>query len=128
MAEATIQARPSAAGEALASAEELLRGGRFADARRAYERIVERGESSAFVCFRLGLIALQDQRLDDARMLLDEAVAGEPRNAEHHYVLGRVHKALDSLAAAEAAHREALRLRPSYVDAWVSLGTLLKQL
>jgi len=48
--------------------------------------------------------------------------------AEQHYALGRTHKARNELPEAEHAYREALRLQPEYLDAWVSLGILLRSL
>lgn len=49
-----------------------------------------------------------------------------PDPAEEQYRLGRAHKAEGALGLAEAAYRQALALRPSYADAWISLGILLR--
>jgi tetratricopeptide (TPR) repeat protein len=54
------------------------------------------------------------------------AMTGRRREAEQHYALGRAHKARDDLMAAEQAYRQALALEPEYLDAWVSLGILLR--
>ena len=54
------------------------------------------------------------------------AAPRELREAEQHYALGRQHKARNDLSAAEQAYRKALQLSPSYLDAWVSLGIVLR--
>ncbi len=48
--------------------------------------------------------------------------------AAQHYVQGRQHKAAGHVAAAERSYREALRLHPGFVEAWISLGILLRGL
>jgi len=45
---------------------------------------------------------------------------------QYHYTLGRMHKARNEPVAAEGAYREALRLNPRFLNAWVSLGILLR--
>lgn len=46
--------------------------------------------------------------------------------ADHHYRLGRYEKERGDGARAEQFYREALRLKPDHVDAWISLGILLR--
>lgn len=57
-----------------------------------------------------------------------QPAADPSRNPEYHYALGRQHKANNDAAAAEAAYREALRVAPDFVNAWLSLGILLRGL
>jgi tetratricopeptide (TPR) repeat protein len=109
-------------------AEALFRDGRMSQARAYYERAAEQGERSALVYVRLALIANEERRVEDALNFACQAVEAEPEDPDHRYLLGRLHKAQGAFARAEAAYREALRLRPSYVDAWVSLGILLRLL
>jgi len=45
---------------------------------------------------------------------------------ERCYQIGRAYKARGELYGAEMAYRQALRLRPEFVDAWISLGILLR--
>jgi Tfp pilus assembly protein PilF len=49
-------------------------------------------------------------------------------DADHHYRLGRFEKDRGDGVRAEHFYREALRLKPDHVDAWVSLGILLRAL
>ena len=56
------------------------------------------------------------------------AIVDDRDEAGQHYALGRMHKARGEAALAEHSYREALRLRPGYVSAWISLGVLLRSL
>lgn len=49
-------------------------------------------------------------------------------NPERHYALGREQKSRGEIALAERSYREALRLQPGFVSAWISLGVLLRGL
>jgi tetratricopeptide (TPR) repeat protein len=64
--------------------------------------------------------------MQDASEALAVTVPGERHEAEQYYTLGRAHKARNDLSAAEQAYRHSLRLRPDYLDAWVSLGIVLR--
>jgi tetratricopeptide (TPR) repeat protein len=56
------------------------------------------------------------------------ADADPSRSPEYHYALGRQHKANNDAVGAEAAYREALRVAPDFINAWLSLGILLRGL
>lgn len=49
-------------------------------------------------------------------------------DSEHLCRLGYEYRAQGDFAAAEQAFREALKLRPDYADAWISLGIVLRRL
>jgi Flp pilus assembly protein TadD len=57
-----------------------------------------------------------------------QVAVATPESADHQYALGRSYKSLGQYAAAERAYREALRLRPQFTEAWISLGILLRHL
>jgi tetratricopeptide (TPR) repeat protein len=59
-----------------------------------------------------------------ALTLFDLAVQHSPTTAEIHYQRGRTLVALERRAEAEAAFREALRLRPSYAEAESALASM----
>ncbi len=50
----------------------------------------------------------------------------EAGDAEREYARGRGERAAGDDAAAESSYRRALAARPQYIDAWISLGILLK--
>ena len=64
--------------------------------------------------------------MQDASDALAVTAPREWREAEQHYALGRSHKSRNDLGAAEQEYRQALRLRPEYVDALMSLGIVLR--
>ena len=98
------------------------------EARQLDDRAASEARGNAEASFRLSHAAHLENRLDDALAWLLNAVLLAPRNAQYLYTLGRLHKARNDWTAAEQAYREALRLWPDYVDAWISLGILLRNL
>ena len=63
-------------------------------------------------------------RLDEARALLESLTLREPLFAEAHHQLGLVASLLEDRAAARAAHEMAAGLNPLHYAAWVELGHL----
>lgn len=77
---------------------------------------------------RLGItLRLKAQAYDEALALADRAVAAAPTDGAAWHLKGRAHHLLGDLAAAEAALREAVRLR-SLAPVWNDLGNLLADL
>ena len=66
---------------------------------------------------------LEVNRLADARTQLDEAVRLDPTSGRH-YDVGRVALIQQDYNAAEAAFREALRLRPAFAEALYGLAVV----
>ncbi len=63
-----------------------------------------------------------------AKATLEQAVQDNDRDARAYYDLGIVEEELDNLAAAEAAYRFALNIKPDFVFAANNLGLLLHRL
>lgn len=63
-----------------------------------------------------------EDRLDEARELLESLTLREPLLAEAHHQLGLVASLMDDLPAARAAHEMAVGLNPLHYAAWVELG------
>jgi tetratricopeptide (TPR) repeat protein len=76
----------------------------------------------------LSRVYKQQDRLDDAVRCAAEAVDGNPRNPNAHYL----HASMLALAGrheeALAAYRRALGINPRHTAAWVGMGHLLKTL
>lgn len=84
------------------------------------------GHVDAAACFRLAAAANQANQTDVAIDWLLKAIALDADNAEYRYTLGRLYKSASELVRAEQAYREAVRLRPAFGAAWISLGILLR--
>lgn len=70
----------------------------------------------------------EDMNATTPRQPLNSSAATAISNAQavELYVQGRQYKASNNFTAAEQAYREVLQLQPDYVDAWISLGILLR--
>lgn len=108
-------------------ARQLLRQGKFAQARRAYESILERTPDNVEALNALGVGALSEGRLDRALELLSRAAAADAQDAMTHHHLGRVQETAGNLAAALAAETRAVQLRPDFLVARLHLGMLLER-
>src|SRR5262249_6475287 len=67
-------------------------------------------------------LLIREKKFDDAQNALQSAIRSAPDNAPAHYQLGITLAAKGSLQQAEAEWREAVRLRPNYMEAWLSLS------
>lgn len=65
-------------------------------------------------------------RLEAALQLLSEARADDPQDPELWFYLGAVHGSLGNARGAEESFREAIALRPDFVQARLNLGKALK--
>jgi len=101
--------------------------GRFADAERIYAEILALDPDNADALHLSGVIALQTNRLIQARDLIQKAIARNPAIAEYHNNLGNVFIKTDQIEDAIAAFEQAIRLRPSYSKAHSNLGNALKE-
>jgi RNA polymerase sigma factor (sigma-70 family) len=100
------------AGTAMPSAEEaggraVVEGPREEPPTAEAQRLVEQA------------YALRDQqRYEDAELLVNEALRLSPSFPDAHLVLGLVHEGLGRLEESARAHTRAIELRPGYVQAW----------
>lgn len=114
-------------------AEYYLGDGRAA--RRAFEEHRRRVPEEPDTRFALGLIAFDEDRIDEAEALFREAIAlqeGDPRAtrelAKAHARLGDALLRVDRVEDAEAAFREAVRLHPDHYEAWAKFARALDRL
>lgn len=103
-------------------------------ARAAFEEHLRRVPNEADSVFGLGVIALDEDRLDDAERLLGRAIAMQaeaPRAqrdvAKAHARMADVHLRRDNLAEARQSLRRALELYPDHYEAWAKLARVLER-
>lgn len=98
--------------------------GQLAAAQSCFERAAALDLRLAAPCFNLGKMLASQACLGLARAPLSEAVRREPGHVEAWIALAEVEKGLGAIAAAIAAFRAAIRLRPHAGAAWWGLANL----
>lgn len=98
--------------------------GRFVDAERLYEQILQAHPHHADSLHLLGVLALQTGRHDTAAVLIDKAIAENPCVPAFHNNLGNALKAQGRLDEADASYQRALALNPDYLEAHYNRGLL----
>ncbi len=95
------------------------------DRREAISTIEIAGGGRGPLAGLLGILYLEESRLDDAAAALGSAVAQNPSDTEAHINLGIVQERLGRLQRAEDTFRKALALRPDHPGVRVSLARIL---
>jgi len=111
----------------LETATEKHRAGDLAAARRGYGEVLAMAPAHPLALFRLGLLELQEQRLDAALERLSGAAAADPGNSRYQLGLGQVLQSLERWDEAAEAYRCALRGEPASFDAHFALGVALQR-
>lgn len=116
------QATPG--GEVLAQALGLHQTGRLSEAESLYRQILAREPNHADATHLLGVLAHQKGQHEAALELIGRAIALNNKAPQFHANRGQVLRTLGRFAEAEASYRQALALKPDYLDAQMSLGVL----
>jgi tetratricopeptide (TPR) repeat protein len=119
----------------------LLNLGRLDDARKELEAYLARGPEDAEAVFGLGLVALEQDRADDAERSILRAIAlVEPQGgaapspaasedlARYYARLGDVHLRRGELAKARADLERSVELWPAHFEPWHKLAGVLRRL
>jgi tetratricopeptide (TPR) repeat protein len=96
----------------LALAEILGAADRDVEARQILEDVQGTANSSHDLVIARARIFAQNMRYDEARALLEKAIATEPNRAEFHMVLGDTLRAAEKFDAAILAYNRAIELQP----------------
>jgi len=87
--------------------------GNFNRCENSYETILEIVPDNIHSLRNLGIVKIRLKKLDEARQLLEKALAYGPEDHYSHYVLGVLHYRLQQPEAAVKAMEESLRLNPA---------------
>jgi tetratricopeptide (TPR) repeat protein len=112
----------------LESAYELHQAGRYADAARGYQALLDRDPDDADVLHLFGVMHHQCGYSARGADLTGRAIALRPEGAAYHANLAEIQRALGQHQEAAASCRTALRLRPDYPEALNNLGLALSDL
>ena len=110
----------------LRQAEQCLQRGQHAPAMSLLELVCAPASALAEAQYLGAIAQLMKGDAPAALGLALQAVASHAKDARYAFTLGRAYKATGDLGAAESAYRQALQLKPDYVEATVSLGIVLK--
>jgi tetratricopeptide (TPR) repeat protein len=104
----------------------LYRQGSFADAQARFRNAYSADRSNLDAVIGIAQASLALNRAGDAKEVIEPAVREHPNDGRLHYWLGKALAATsDQRTLAQQALREAIRLQPENLDAYVSLSELL---
>lgn len=120
----------------------LFNLGRLDEAKRLLETFLARSPEEAEAIFGLGLVALEQDRVDDAKDRIERAIAVAERKAastersadaredlaRYQARLGDVHLRRDDLDQARAAFERSVELWPEHGEPWHKLARVLQRL
>jgi protein O-GlcNAc transferase len=101
------------------------RAGRLAEAEALYRQILSHDPGHADAAYMLGLILIQNAKLDEAVELFRQAIRGKPQNPEWHYRLGQALREKRQYHDAIESFRRAVQLNPNSAAIYNQLGTTL---
>jgi tetratricopeptide (TPR) repeat protein len=108
----------------LASAEQLFRAGKFADAEASYQAILQK--DAKLVPAQVGLVRsmLKQQKIDESFDAVNKALAVTPDSAALLAVKGDVHFRRAEMSAAETSYLRARTIDPKEVRTYLGLARL----
>ena len=109
----------------LRAASEFLKGNDSTGAERQCRRSLELNPKSAKAHATLGIALLRQDKLDEAKGHLLEAIRLDPTDYEAHYTLGQTMSRQKKFDDAVRHFSVVLRLRPDYTQAHGYMGSLL---
>ncbi len=119
-----IAAEQSHASELLQQAMVKHQTGEWDAAAALYERILADDPNDADALRLLGTLAHRAGDLDRAAQLIGQALASVSDSALIYTSLGHVYKDQHAEGLALQCYRSALRLEPTFVDAWLGAGVV----
>ena len=128
MSQSRSPVAPQPVAPLLASATQLLKAGRPADAIAPLREAARLEPFNSIIQHDLGLACLEVGNVPDAIAALQRAVASNPRYGDAHFRLGIALEKLGDTGGAIAAYDRATRLLPSLTEGWFRAGALVCEL
>lgn len=108
-------------------AQLLLLTRRLDEAGKLTDVLLKKSPQDVEALILKGQIQLQQKKFDESIQTLQQARKNAPDNAFGRYQLGLAYKGKGDTQQAQSEWREAVRLRPGLVDAWLALGATATQ-
>lgn len=102
----------------------LMRDGNLEAAGALLEEITANQPELAGPWINLARVYVSQQRFEDARMALDNALKANPSNCAAHNQMGVLARRFGDFQSAESHYRRCLDSQPRYRDAYLNLGIL----
>ncbi|MDA7577058.1 tetratricopeptide repeat protein [Candidatus Pelagibacter sp.] len=107
---------------------EAHRDGKFEDAKKIYQKILEINPNMPEIHNNLALVMVKFGKLIDAEASLKKAIEIKPDFVDAHYNLGTLLLTLNKLDEAEIRFEKVINIKPNHINAVFNLGeTLLKK-
>lgn len=119
-------AMPAVENSNLAAADQLYRSGNFAGAMEKYQAILKTDSGSAVAQSGLIRSMLRLEKIDDAMTLAKSTIAVQPNSAALSAAMGEVQFRSGEMAPAELSYRQAIKLDPANVDAYLGLARIYR--
>ena len=105
---------------------QLLETGFPEEAGGCFARVVAQAPDDLEALYQWGRCLYVNVDLEKAREVVEALVQLVPQAGNAHLLLGNIHQKAGEHEAAEACHREAVRVQPELVVAWHNLGNSLR--
>ena len=112
--------------EALEAALELHRADRLAEAKQAYEQVLQANPDCVDALYLLGVLSYSIGNSDESIALICKAIKLRPEFTEAQNDLGNVLHETGQLEKAASVFRTLIRFKPQHADACNNLGVVLK--
>lgn len=112
--------------ERLRQALAQQKAGKLAEAEQAYLGLIAEYPENADASHLLGLIRSEQDRDDEAIVLIESAIAINPEASAFHHNIAGIYRRKGRLAKAEIEFRRAIELKPDYGEAFQGLAEMVK--
>ena len=110
----------------LEAAMEHQLAGRFAEAEDLYQGILDESPEQPDAIHLLGLVRMEQERDDEAVVLMERALKLFPKAAHFHHNIAGLYRHMGRLVEAEARFRQAIELKADYGEVYQGLAEMVK--
>ena len=112
----------------ISKAIQLHKDGNISEAINYYQFCINEGFNSPEVFSNYGLILKSLGKLNEAEIVIKEAIRIQPNKANSHSILASISRSLGKLNEAEISTRKAIQFDPNNANLHSNLGSILREL